>query len=426
MSALKRKEILPGIYFGSVSDEKFKTNQISMNLILPLRSETAAYYALIPNLLRKGYQKYPDFTEFNRYLDRLYGASVDGGVSKMGDSQMLTLSVIGVDDRFTLEKEQLTTQLCELLCGMLLQPVMENGVFPEQEVRLEKKTLSDQIKAEINDKRSYALNQATRLLCPNEPYGLSPYGTLEQVEAIDAENLAKAYQTLIQTARIEILFVGSGNAEAAQEICQKHFEAIHRSYQAALLCSPHTALPKTAEQVEHMDVSQSKMVLGFSTGLAADCEQLPALRLMTAILGGTPTSKLFLNVREKLSLCYYCVARIDRSKGLVKIDCGVENANIQKAKAEILNQLQQMQDGNITDQEISDAVMSLENTYRTINDSNAAIASFYLGGILLGGTQTPEEEAKSLKKVTQEQLVEVSRLLKLDACYLLTSGEKGE
>lgn len=366
MSVLQSEELYPGVRFHAVSDERFKTNQVEIHLVTALREESAAKNALIPSLLRKGYDKYRDFTRFNKYLNLLYGASVEYEVEKFGDMQILSLSILSIDDRFALGKENITEQISTVLFQMLLHPVTENGMFLPAEVEVEKQSLIDEIEAEINDKRMFALRRTTQLLCGGEPYGLSEYGTVEQVKALDAKQVTRAYHELLSTAQMEILFVGSGDSESCKRIAKEQLRVLSRGKNdlREVKTEIHSPLAEPVEQVDRMEVSQSKMVLGFSTGIPCDSEQLYALRLMVVVLGGTPMSKLFANVREKLSLCYYCAARMDRTKGIVKIDSGVENENIEKAKTEILRQIEEMQNGNITEEELNYAKLSMINSYR--------------------------------------------------------------
>ncbi|WP_077534274.1 EF-P 5-aminopentanol modification-associated protein YfmF [Massiliimalia massiliensis] len=425
MSVLQSEELYPGVRFHAVSDERFKTNQIEIHLVTALREESAAKNALIPSLLRKGYDKYRDFTRFNKYLNLLYGASVEYEVEKFGDMQILSLSILSIDDRFALGKENITEQISTVLFQMLLHPVTENGMFLPAEVEVEKQSLIDEIEAEINDKRMFALRRTTQLLCGGEPYGLSEYGTVEQVKALDAKQVTRAYHELLSTAQMEILFVGSGDSESCKRIAKEQLRVLSRGKNdlREVKTEIHSPLAEPMEQVDRMEVSQSKMVLGFSTGIPCDSEQLYALRLMVVVLGGTPMSKLFANVREKLSLCYYCAARMDRTKGIVKIDSGVENENIEKAKTEILRQIEEMQNGNITEEELNYAKLSMINSYRSVNDSNASIESYYLGQILCGTANTPEEEAKKICAVTKEDVVWAANQLRYEICYLLTGKE---
>lgn len=428
MSGLQSETLYPGIRFHSVSDDRFKTNLIEVHLITLLERESAAQNALIPSLLRKGCDQYRDFSRFNRHLNALYGASVSGTVEKFGDLQVLSLSILSVDDRFTLGNEALTEQLSGLLFRMLLHPVTEDGTFLESEVELEKKALIDEIRAEINDKRMYALRRTSQLMCEGEPYGLSEYGTVEDVEQLTAAAVTRAYHELLSTAQIEILFVGSGDAQICSRIAKEQLRVLSRGKNDVRVLETrlHQPVERQRDYTDRMEVSQSKLVMGFSTGIPCSSQGLYALRLMAVVLGGTPMSKLFLNVREKLSLCYYCAARLDRTKGIVKIDSGVEHDKIQQAKEEILRQIEEMKQGNITEEELNNAKLSLVNSYRSVNDSNASIESFYLGQILCGTENTPEEEARQLCVVTREDVIWAANKLQYEICYLLTGKENQE
>ena len=428
MSGLQSETLYPGIRFHSVSDGRFKTNLIEVHLITSLERGSAAANALVPSLLRRGCDRYRDFTAFNRHLNALYGASVSGTVEKFGDLQVLSLSVLGVDDRFTLAGEKLTEQLSELLFRMLLHPVTEDGRFPAEAVELEKKALIDEIRAEINDKRMYALRRTSQLMCGEEPYGLSEYGTAEEVEQLTAAAVTRAYHELLSTAQIEILFVGSGDAQICSRIAKEQLRVLSRGQSDVRVpvIRVHRPTERQSEHTERMEVSQSKLVLGFSTGIPCTSQGLYALRLMAAVLGGTPMSKLFLNVREKLSLCYYCAARLDRTKGIVKIDSGVEHDKAEQARAEIFRQIEEMKRGAVTGEELEHARLSLVNSYRTVGDSNASLEAFYLGQILCGTENTPEEEARQLGSVTLEDVVWAANKLQYEIGYLLTGEEDRE
>lgn len=423
MGICQREPLLNDVFLNTISDKRFKTNRISIFLITELQEKTAATYALLPNLLRKGTTNHPDFTEFNQYLNELYGAYVDCGVQKRGDTQIVTLSIVSIDDRFTLNEEDLTAKLVGTLCDMLLHPILQDGCFKSAEVALEKETLVDTIRAEINDKRIYALQQANRLMCKGEPCGLSKLGTVEQVQALTPEEVTAAYYHLLETARIELFFTGCGDASVARTIFQEKLQHLTRAAKNFVVATTHVPQNKVIDEVERMDVAQSKMVLGFAVGELKTPEQTAAMQMMVSILGATPLSKLFVNVREKLSLCYYCAARLDAIKGILKIDSGVENQNIEKAKAEIFNQLDEMKKGNFTEDEIKNALMSLENSFRTTNDSNGALEGYYLGQVLRQPVLSPEQKAQLLAKVTHTDIVNAANAVQFELCYVLTGKE---
>ncbi len=423
---LCRTSIGDCVFFNSVIDKRYKTNRISVNLILPLEREKASVRALIPNLLRKGYRECPDFTEFSKKLARLYGSYIGYDVSAIGDSQVMTLSAGVIDDMYALDGEPLLGEISEILSKVVLDPVLENGLFSEKEVELEKQALIDLIESEMNEKRHYALNRAMSLLCAGEPAGVNKYGYAEDVKKITTAEATQAYREMLESARIEIMFVGCGDPEKPREIFTKAFAELARLPRSFSVLEIKKNTEKLKEETERMNVAQSKLVLGFLTALAPSDSDLITMRLMIYLFGGTPSSKLFLNVREKMSLCYYCAARPNVSKGIAFVDCGVEHQNIEKAKTEILNQLEQLREGNFTDEELNYAKLSMVNTFRSAGDSAASIEGWYLSQVLYGTERSPEAEAESIAAVDRSAVIAAANRLQLDTVYLLTDESVGK
>ncbi len=419
-----REKIAESVYFGSVRDERYKTNLLALHLVLPLKKETMTENAMVSLILEKGFEDYKTLKSFSKKLNLMYGASVSGSVSKIGDKAVITLSISAIDDTFALNGEELLKESAIVLCGMLLRPNMTNGLFDEQTFELQRSFLIDTIEAEINNKRRYAQKKTVSLMFEDEAYGADKCGTIEAAKEITLQQVSDAYRRILNEANIEINHVGMGNPETAKEIFKNAFEGLKRN--PALL--PETKLTSVTGEIinetEYFDVTQSKLCLGFKTGIGTDNELLYPIRLAVAVLGGTPTSKLFLNVREKKSLCYYCAARYDKAKGIMLIDSGVEHDKINDAKEAILEQLSDLCKGDFTDTDMEFAFLSLKNAFNSVGESVYSVENYYLTNTLLETFSTPEKEIELLQKVTKEDIVKAAKLLKLHTVYLLTNGKE--
>ncbi|RGX55814.1 insulinase family protein [Anaerotruncus sp. AF02-27] len=416
-----REKIGDGVHFYQVTDPKFKHNRITVNLILPLCRESVTVNAVLPFLLRKGCKSCPDFTKLNQKLCELYGASLSCDVSKFGAYQVLELSIYGIDDRFTLGGETMAAECAGLLTDVLLAPNFgADGLFPETDVETERQQLMDTIEGQINDKRVYALSRCKALMCEGEPLAIEKYGYIDDAKKITPESAAAAYEKAIETAQVEISFVGCGNPATAKKIFTDAFAKVRRSpaRMEKYVTRPQADQPK--ETKEELDVAQSKLVLGFRTGAIRDQETFGAMRMMVALFGGTPNSRLFTYVREKLSLCYYCAARFDRLTGLMMVDSGVEKVNKQKAQDEILNQLGVMQRGEFTDDELTATKLLLQNALRSVTDSLGATEEWYLTQVMDGGSSSPADEIALIDTVTREAIIKAANQVTLDTVYFLT------
>ncbi len=417
------------VSFGSIPMKRFHSSLLAVSLILPLSRETVTENALVSLMLGKSTKDFPTYRLFSRELGRLYGAIAGSSVQKLGDEESLTFVVSTIDSSLALGGENLLEESAKLLLSMLFHPLIENGAFAEDTFRIQKKYLADSIRAEINEKRRYAVSRTLRLMLGDEPGGLPMYGFLEDLEKITPQSAAKAYERIMRQCRVEIVHVGTGNAETVRPLFEKAFTgAFLEGRTPCERNQQHPVIGDTPVKTGQDDfaVVQSKLCLGYRIDLTPDSPMLGAFRMMTAILGGTPTSKLFLNVREKKSLCYYCGASLDRTKGVMLIDSGVRPDNVESAKEAILAEVEAMRRGEFTDEDMHFALLSLQNTFRSVEESIFSVESYYRAQKIFGIRETPEDQCKGLEKVTREEITEAANMLHLDTVYLLNGTASGE
>lgn len=423
MGKLIRKKIGDEVYLNSVRDEKFKSDRITVNFITPLDRKDVTVNALVPFVLRKGCKSCPDFTELNKRLAKMYGAILDADASKQGGSQIVEVLLQLADDKFAINGEKMVEEGAKLLADLVFDPNLdENGLFPEKDLELEREYLIDTINSDLNDKRTYAVHKAVEMEFEGEPFGISRYGYVEDAEKITGEELAAAWRRLIKTARIEIMFVGPGDPAAIEQVFAKRLETVEREpipvEKAPLV--PYKEL-KSAE--EAMDIVQGKLVMGFRMGAPATEREKNAARVLSAIYGGTPFSKLFMNVREKMSLCYYATSHFERGTGVMFVDCGIEFASRDAAQAEILRQLDCICNGEITDEELASTKLIMKNSLGTVGDFLSGLDNWYMTCILDDLILTPEEDAAEIDKITIEEVVAMAKRAKLSTVFFLKGGE---
>ena len=418
-----RTQIADGVSLSVVWDPKFMHNRITVNLILPLAEDTVSNYAILPFLMRKGCESCEDFTMLNRKLDELYGAALISDVGKIGACQVITLGVKVLDDRYTISNEMLTHEAVSLLRDLVFSPLIRDGAFPQQDTELEKEYLIDTIEAQINDKRSYVISKCRALMGKDDPAAIRKYGSMEGARAITARSAAQAYHNMMSFASVEIMFVGSGDHTSTARIMGEAFSKIRRDKKQLGKPVVVPSAQKVTEIEERLNIVQPKLAIGFRAGDAGDVSTQAARRVMAALYGGTPSSKLFLNVREKLSLCYYCAARYDKISEILMVDCGVEKENVQPAKKEILNQLEDIKNGVFEDETLRNTKLMMKNAALAVGDSATSLESWYLTHIMEDMIISPREDIEMIDGVTRADVVKVARDTTLDTVYLLASKE---
>lgn len=414
-----REKLGDGIHYNSIINERQKTNTIIIHFVTGLSQDTASLNAVIPYILAGSSSVYPTITELNKKLSELYGAVIKGSVSKMGDSQVLSLMAGCINDRYAFDGEKVTEDMTKVMTDCLVRPHLQNGVFFEKDFELKKQELIDDIEAEINEKRSFAFKRANMNIFNGEPAAVSVKGDVSRAEKLTAADAYKQYLELLKTAQIEIFFVGAQESAGCKKIITDALNSVGRAFGGDNSSAKSPLKSEVCRVTEKYDVAQSKMVMGFKT----DCDDPVTMKLMNAIFGATPISKLFMNVREKLSLCYYCSSGYNDKKGVIYVDSGVEKENISKAEAEILNQLDAMRRGDFTDEETENARKAVINSWKGVSDGARSIAEWYFSRSYSGDSLSPEEMIEKLKKVTRDDIIKAADSLKLDTVYVLTGKE---
>lgn len=413
-----RTEILPGVYLTAVQSDKFKTGCFSLNLLRPMKKEEAAANALIPSVLLRGSETCPDIASISAKLDELYGASVGTLVRKKGEVQLVGFYCDYVQDEYV--DEPVFAPVMAFLAELLLNPRLENGAFPEAVVDSEKLNLENAMLSRINDKRTYAASQLIRTMCAGQPYGIPRIGEPEDLKNITAKSLYAHYRDLLATSRVELFYMGSLSPAAVTKVLQAALAELPRAEVFVPVgTTPAPQARPVQEKTERLDVTQGKLSLGFFTDITAKDPRYPALVLAATVFGGGATSKLFTNVREKMSLCYYASASFEKFKGVLSVSSGVEFSKLETAKTEILRQLEACKAGDITDAELESARGYLVSDLKIAMDSPGRLDDYYMGQILLEQDGTMEDLASAIARVTKQEAADAIQALRLDTIYAL-------
>lgn len=421
------KQISNGVTLCTHKTEQFKTSVVSLNIITPLGENTSAK-ALLCYLLARTNKAYPSVIGMNRKLASLYGASLSPSVMKIGEAQVLSLCLASIDDRFSLKGEKILCEGIELLLSCLFTPDITPDGFKEENVRREKRLLIEKIESEKDDKRIYSLGRMIEEMCRDEVYGTDKYGTADEISALTGKDIFDTWKKVLLTCPIQINVTGNFDEAEIEGILKKHFDKIQRKKEDITEIRTEFLTESYSQELvtEKQKVKQGKLVIGMRAGMTYDFDNFPAIKLMTAIFGSGTFSKLFMNVREKMSLCYYCSARLINTKGIIVVESGVETENAEKALEAIRHELDDVRKGNFTDETISNAKLSLKDMYKSVSDSVGSIDSWFTMNCLSGKFRTPDEIAELIESVSREEIILAANMVTEDTVFILESEKEAE
>ena len=417
----KQIEIKKGIKLNILQTNKFKTNLIAIMLTTKLDRENVTKNALIPAVLKRGTKTLKTQEEINKKLEEMYGASLDCGLDKTGDNQVLKFYIESVSDEFLAENsENMLKESLENLLEFVLNPYLENDGFKKEYVEQEKENLKQIIEGKIDNKARYSLDRCIEEMYKNRPYGLYKYGYIDDMASINEKNLYEYYQKLINTCKIDI-FV-SGIIDEKIEDIVKNNENIKKLQEREPEYNKPEIIAKKSEKEndiqESMEVTQGKLIIGMD--LDVDNEDLRYdIMIYNSIFGGSANSKLFQNVREKASLAYTASSSYYRFKNNIFINCGIEIKNYEKALEIIKQQREDMKNGDFTEEEVENAKKGIIASIKTIDDEQDTEITYFFSQELSKNKCDIEQYMEKISGVTKENVVDIANKVSINTVYFL-------
>lgn len=426
---LKRTEIMPGVWLSHLQSDKFKTACMSVTLLTQLKRETAAMNALIPYVLRRGTTRYPDMEALSARLDELYGTAIEPVVRRIGEIQCLGFYASIPEGDFLPGGRGVLRDAAQLMGELLLSPATRGGLLLPKYVDSEREKMLETIRSRINEKRGYSLFRCIEEMCCCEDFAVGRLGSESECENIHYQKLTKQYRALLQTCPVEIFYCGRAGERELVSALRDALMTLPRGeidYDIGTDVRMNALEDKPRFVTEALDVTQGKLVIGFRLGECMEEPDIAALHVFNCVFGSGSTSKLFMNVREKLQLCYYASSLVDLHKGLLLVASGIEFDKLDPAREEIFAQLEAMRRGEISEEELHAARTGVASDLRSLMDSQGELEGFYLAQALDGLDYGPMELAELAESVTKEDVMAIANSVECDLIYFLTGGGESE
>lgn len=399
---------------------KLKTTTVSAYIHRELCEKEVSKNAVLPYVLKRGCALCPDSTEISKYLENLYGASFSGYTMKLGDDHAITFVGETISDKYAPDNEKLVSGLLKLMLSVIFEPAS----FTEEIIAQEKKNAKDRILAELNNKTIYAMHRCGEEMCKGSSFALSTLGTAEGIDEITADNLKLHYDEIIASSVIDIYVCGDCDIKSAADEIKKAVSNIVFTDAKITKSEIFKRNGEVKNITERMEVAQGKLSMGFRTNISPDSGEYPALMLMNSIFGGGTHSKLFNNVREKLSLCYYASSALVKYKGIMYVNAGIEFENFEKAHDEILAQFELIKKGEISELEFVSSVKALLNELEAYKDDQRRMQLFYLSKQLTNSDYDIDTLKDKISKLKIDDVVNAAKKVELDTVYFLAGKEE--
>ena len=414
--------LFPGVNLTTLRTDRFHKGYFSVNLLRALSRENATRNALLMSVLRRGTRALPDMEKLSEAMDQLFGASVEPMMRQMGETLSIGFQAVFPDERFLPGDEDMLSKVISLTGEMLLDPATHGGLLRDEYVRSEGQNLHDRVEAEINNKRGYAIERMRELMFAGEPYGVYPLGGAEEALRIRNQALTKFYRVVLAASPVELYYCGSAQGDRVAELVRRALRDLPGGGDRSLPEQGKAAAGGEMRHVtEEMDVEQGNLVIGFRRRRSGDAAH-PTLAVFNELFGGGPASRLFMNVREKRSLCYYAGSSIDRYKEVMLVSAGIGFDRLEETEEAIFQELNDLSAGNIAPDELETARKGVANSYLSAQDSPGAICAFRMGQGLLGAGGDLRQFAEAALQVTGEDVARIAAEFQPELSYFLRKG----
>lgn len=421
-------ELKAGIKAHLIKTDIFKTNLISIIITTPLKKKNVTKNALIPFLLKRGSKNFPTHEQISLRLEELYGTSLNCGIDKVGDNQIIKFVAECIDNNYTLNGEDIIKDVIDLLIDVTFNPYMENGKFKDTAIETEKIHLKELIDAKINNKDFYAYNKCLENMYEFNGYGLYKLGYVQDLGKITLEDISEYYFDLIKSAKIDIFISGNFNESNIEKILRENkvLQNLPERNPDYIATNPTTEVVKKIdnpkEVQEKMDITQGKLTIGYNV-LDRQPNYINIGIVFNSIFGDGASSMLFQNVRETAGLAYTVRSGFVKPKNIIMVSSGIEIQNYEKALEIIKEQVKNIQDGKFSDKDIENAKTYIISGIKNIEAEQDTEIVFYMSQELSGNYFTIEEYIRNINSVTKDQIVEFAKNLQMNTVYFLTSLE---
>ncbi len=392
--------------------KKFKTTVVSIRFKEEVLKENVGLRALLPNLMTVSTKTYKTKKALSEALEELYGAALRSKVSKVGNLSILEITLQIVNPSIT------GIKAFEEGLKLLHEAVYGHVNLPKKEFELQKQLVIQTIKAFENDKTNYALSNLLEHMFKEENYGIRISGKVDDVSQVSYEALNKYYKQVIRKNDVDVILSGDITDEI-ESLVKKYFKPKNE-----FNLSPIDYESKEVTEVQSFEdfdsISQAKVNIGYRFPVRFSDPDYHAAFLFNVALGGGVHSRLFLNVREKHSLCYYVASRYDAYKGFSFIYSGIDKSRVELALSEIEYQINDLKKNKLTEEELNLSKISTINYLKEVEDNQGSSIGVIYGQALRNEVKSLEERINEILSVTPEDVLKVSAKFKEDTLYILS------
>ena len=395
-----------------VKNNNFKTTLVKVLFWKEVEKEELTKRSLLVDNLLFSSNKYKTEKEMVQKRQDLYGANIWSNVYRKGKYMFLEMNISIIDEKYT--QEGLLKESLDYFMEILKNPNIEDNKFSKTGFEITYEKLKLYLQGQKENPNYYSITEYKKLL-GEEIYTYKTEGDINQLRDISPENLYEFYKTFYQNNNIDVIVISDMDDNYIEKLIEDKFDL--KGFEIEM-SSPYLSYKKDySETIKKTNYSQSVLLMGGATSSLTEFEKKYASLAYNIILGSSPNSKLFKNVREKHSYTYNISSKISRLDGIFLVQAGISKNNYEKVIEEVLKEMENMKEGRFTLKDVKNAKEVLLSTLNEITDYQGSIADYYFNQLYFNGDSF-EEQRENIDKIDKEKIMEVANKINIDTVLL--------
>lgn len=400
-----------------INTDRFKTINIRVNFKRKVNKEEITKRNLLTRVLFESNEYYKTSRLIEIETEKLYGLMLRSSSNISGNYAIMSFESSFLNQEYT--SPEILKQSLEFVLSFIFNPDIENKAFNSKNFNLCKESLKQEIECLKENPNRYGMQKMLMTMDANAPYSYCVDGSIEDLEKITEENLYEYYKSTIKSDLIDIFVIGNIENINIKQIINATFKINTLKKTTESHYIKHTKINNRIKtKIEKMNLEQSKLYIGCKLDNLTPFEQKYVMNIYSFILGGSPNSRLFTNLREKNSLCYSINSSYQPAFNLLIITAGIDSENIKKSINLIKQELHNIEQGNFEENEIKAGIITYKNTFKEIEDSAFSILNAYTSCEYLDYDPI-EKRVKEIEKITKKDIISVSKKIHIDTIFML-------
>lgn len=400
-----------------IKTSKFRTTTIRVILKDELKKENITKRNVLADLITYSTYNYKTRKELVEKCQDLYSVQLYTRDYRIGNYNTINITMSFLNEKFTepgMEEESI-----KLLGEILFNLNVKDEKFDYDSFNFIKRSNEQVIGTIKEDPVKYSAIRMLEEMGPNEPFSYHEFGYIDDLNQIDNENIYEYYQDVISKSIVDIYVIGDYDSIEMESYFHKYMKFKTFKREKKNLIIEHSKYLKTPKIIkEDFDSNQSKLTIGCKIKNLTERERNYVLSLYNIILGSSPKSKFFKNIREKHSLCYYISSSLNKLDNILLIRSGISNKNFDKITSLIKKEMKDIEKGNFTDEDLEDAKNIYITRMNEILDNQDAIIDTFIASDTFN-LGTIDERCEEIKTITKDEIIKLSKKVKMDTIFLL-------